>query len=88
MRSNYVVTLLNISLFALILVSGAPSVRAAHPEIIVTPAWVYSLQQFHTKKITTRPATFKNKRFVVLETGWGKLSEAKDYRAGHVRRGR
>ncbi len=69
---------------AFLVVSLTHTAFAAHPEIIVTPAWVYSLQQFHTKKIMTRPATFKNKRFVVLETGWGKLSEAKDYRAGHI----
>ena len=57
---------------------------AAHPEAIVTPAWVNSVQQFHAKKITARPVNYKNKRFVILETGWGKLSEAKDYRIGHI----
>ena len=57
---------------------------AAHPEVIVTPAWVNSVQQFHAQKITARPVNNKNKRFVILETGWGKLSEAKDYRIGHI----
>ena len=84
MRNNYAVSVLNFLLVALILVISASSILAAHPETIVTPAWVHSLQQFHTKKITARPATYKNKRFVVVETSWGKLSEAKDYQAGHI----
>lgn len=57
---------------------------AAHPEVIVIPAWVNSVQQFHAKEITARPSTYKNKRFIILETGWEKLSEAKDYRIGHI----
>ena len=84
MRNNYVVSVLNFLLVALILVISVSSILAAHPETIVTPDWIYSLQQFHAKKITARPATYKNKRFVIIETGWGKLSEAKDYQAGHM----
>ena len=57
---------------------------ASHPEIIVTPVWVNAVQQFHRNEIAGRPATYKTKRFTIIETGWGKLSEAKDYRAGHV----
>ncbi len=72
--------LLRIFIFAVL----AGTAFAAHPEVIVTPAWVNSVQQFHAKKITARPANNKNKRFVILETGWGKLSEAKDYRIGHI----
>lgn len=61
-----------------------PVYAAVHSEVIVTPDWVYSLQQFHARKTTARPATYKHSHFVIIETGWGKLSEAKDYRAGHV----
>lgn len=72
--------LLRIFIFAVL----AGTAFAAHPKIIVTPAWVNSVQQFHAKKITARPANYKNNRFVILQTGWGKLSEAKDYRIGHI----
>jgi 3-mercaptopyruvate sulfurtransferase SseA len=57
---------------------------APHPEIIVTPVWVKAVQQFHRQQITTRPANYKHNHFVIIETGWGKLPGAKDYRAGHV----
>lgn len=71
-------------LLAFIFIAFARLAFAAHPETIVTPAWVQALQKFQAKKITARPATYKNKRFVIVETGWGKLSEAKDYLAGHI----
>ncbi len=82
MRSNRAC---QISLCLLLLFATHNDLAAtAHPEVIVTPAWVYSLQEFHARKISTRPATYQHNRFVIVETGWGKLSEAKDYRAGHV----
>lgn len=77
-RSNFWLS----HLFAVLFTSLAHA--APHPETIVTPAWLHSLQQFHARKITRRPATYKHNHFVIIETGWGKLSEAKDYRAGHV----
>jgi thiosulfate/3-mercaptopyruvate sulfurtransferase len=69
---------------AFTLAGCAATVAAAHPEIIVTPAWVNAVRQFHRQEIFQRPATYHNQRYVILETSWGKLSEAKAYRAGHV----
>lgn len=57
---------------------------AAHGETVVTPAWVNAVQQFHHGKITRRPAMYNNLNFVMIETGWGDVSNAKDYRAGHI----
>ena len=62
---------------------------AAHPECLVTPAWVKSVQEFQIastqkKAILLRPANYKNERVVILEASWSALAEAKDYHVGHV----
>jgi thiosulfate/3-mercaptopyruvate sulfurtransferase len=71
-------------LAALWIVWHAPLGFAAHPNVMVTPAWVKAVQQSHRQTSAPRPKTYKNKRFVILATNWGPLSEAKEYRAGHV----
>lgn len=63
--------------------------QAAHPECLVTPAWVKSVQDFQIastqkKAILLRPATYKNERLVILEVSWSTVAAAKDYQAGHV----
>jgi 3-mercaptopyruvate sulfurtransferase SseA len=85
MRKNNIATIrLSILLLASLFMILSQAVSAMQSEVIITPAWVDTLQKFHAKKIAMRPATFKNKYFVILETGWGKLSEAKNYLAGHI----
>lgn len=65
------------------------TIHAAHPEAIVAPSWVKSVQEFQfasnqKKAILLRPANYRNERFIVLEADWGPLAEAKAYQAGHV----
>jgi 3-mercaptopyruvate sulfurtransferase SseA len=77
-------------MFFLYLLAGEfRTAYAAHPECLVSPDWVKSVQDFQVastqrKAVVLRPATFKNTRFVILEVSWSTLAEAKDYHAGHV----
>ncbi|MBL8190448.1 MAG: sulfurtransferase [Acidobacteria bacterium] len=57
-----------------------PATRA---ESIVSPAWVKALLDFQSGQ-ATRPSGYINNRFVILETSWANLNDAKDYRAEHL----
>jgi thiosulfate/3-mercaptopyruvate sulfurtransferase len=57
-----------------------PATRA---ESVVSPGWVKALLDFQ-KGAGPRPAGYRNERFVILETSWASLAEARDYHAGHL----
>jgi 3-mercaptopyruvate sulfurtransferase SseA len=65
--------------------SDFPFAGAPRYEAVVLPGWVKALLDFHTPgNGAKRPPTYRNNRFVILETSWAKAAEAKEYRAGHL----
>ncbi len=61
-------------------VQAQPATRA---ESIVSPAWVKALLDFQTGN-GARPNGYTTNRFVILETSWATLADAKDYRTAHL----
>lgn len=54
-------------------------------EMVVKPRWVRALSDFHRPGSTApRPPTYQQRRFVILETSWATMENAKEYLAGHI----
>lgn len=52
---------------------------------LVSASWLKSLLEYQQSGFQTpHPATYRNQRFVILETSWTTLEEATDYHNGHI----
>lgn len=75
-----------VTLFALLcLAPEAKTQPATRAEVIVSPAWVRDLTDFHQPGgRAPRPPGYSGNRYVIIETSWDEKGKIKDYLAGHI----